>query len=195
MAKPIRICSVDGCDKRCRGHGYCHAHYRRWVKYGDPLAGHTYKGAVPAWITAHVGYGGDDCLPWPFESWSQGRGIIRLPGGQNMIASRYMCILAHGEPPTPEHEAAHNCGKGHLGCMNPRHLRWATSAENKADMIGHGTVMRGEKNAMAKLTVETVRQIRATPKNVTNREIAKQFGLSQNHTRLVRTGLKWSWVI
>jgi hypothetical protein len=189
-----KICSVPGCGKFCRSHGYCNAHHKRWVKYGDPLAGSTAKGAVPAWISAHVSYAGDDCLKWPFEAMSRGQGIVRLSGGRNMVASRYMCMLAHGAPPTPEHEAAHSCGKSHLGCINPRHLRWATSAENKADMIGHGTVMRGEKNAMAKLTVETVRQIRATPKNVPNRIIAEQLGLSQNHVRLVRVGIRWSWV-
>lgn len=189
-----KICSISGCGKFCRGHGYCQAHYQRWVRYGDPLAGATSKGAVPAWIKAHVNYTGDDCLKWPFESWSQGRGVIRLPGGQNMIASRYMCILAHGEPPTPEHEAAHNCGKGHEGCMNPRHLRWATRLENVADMEIHGTVMRGPKNRMSKLTIEQVREIRATPKSVTNRELAERFGMNHNHIRLVRAGIHWSWL-
>src|SRR4051812_20050425 len=33
-----RTCSVDGCDNRHYGHGYCAAHSRRWRLYGDPTA-------------------------------------------------------------------------------------------------------------------------------------------------------------
>lgn len=29
-------CKIDGCDSFCEGHGFCHKHYRRWRKYGDP---------------------------------------------------------------------------------------------------------------------------------------------------------------
>lgn len=33
-----------------------------------------------------------------------------------------MCELVYGKPPMPKHQAAHNCGKGNLGCINPKHL-------------------------------------------------------------------------
>lgn len=37
MSKPKRYCSVDGCERRCEGHGYCLLHYHRWKRHGDPL--------------------------------------------------------------------------------------------------------------------------------------------------------------
>lgn len=51
----------------------------------------------------------------------------------------YMCELVHGAPPTPDHEAAHSCGKGHEGCIHPKHLSWATHSENQLDRREHGT--------------------------------------------------------
>lgn len=33
------ICSVDGCDKPVFGRGFCRAHYNRFQRHGDPLAG------------------------------------------------------------------------------------------------------------------------------------------------------------
>ena len=33
-------CSIEGCDQEpCNGRGWCQAHYTRWHRHGDPLAG------------------------------------------------------------------------------------------------------------------------------------------------------------
>lgn len=38
-----RTCTIDGCDKRAAGHGWCQTHYMRWrrhleeVTYGENL--------------------------------------------------------------------------------------------------------------------------------------------------------------
>ena len=42
MARPIRYCSVDDCDRRCFGHGWCQKHYLRWRRHGDPCGGTDY---------------------------------------------------------------------------------------------------------------------------------------------------------
>jgi hypothetical protein len=39
MAKPKRICSIEGCCKNHLGHGFCRSHYKRFIKHGDPLGG------------------------------------------------------------------------------------------------------------------------------------------------------------
>lgn len=33
----LRLCSVDGCNKKHEAKGYCKSHYRSFHKYGDPL--------------------------------------------------------------------------------------------------------------------------------------------------------------
>jgi len=37
----MKVCSIDGCDKKHYGHGYCNKHYQKWKIHGDPLADKT----------------------------------------------------------------------------------------------------------------------------------------------------------
>lgn len=102
--------------------------------------------------------------------------------------------MAHGEPPSPEHEAAHSCGKGHLGCIHPHHVRWATPKENSADMVLHGTSVRGERNAAAILTKDQVREIFALKGKVRQIEIAHYFEVSQATVADIHRGGAWGWL-
>lgn len=185
----ISICSVDGCCKPRRGREWCAAHYARWRKYGDPLEMRKH-GAAQRWVASFaLSYEGDECLPWPFSRNARGYGTIG-----NTMASRYICEAVNGAAPTRKHQAAHNCGKGHEGCVNPRHLEWKTCSENQMDKIGHGTTNRGERNAAAKLTPEEVRQIRANAGSVSNRSQAAQYGVSSGHISQIVNGQKWAFL-
>jgi hypothetical protein len=93
---------------------------------------------------------GEECLPWPFSEAAAGYGRI-VVDGKHTLAHRHVCTLVHGEPPTPKHEAAHSCGKGHEACVSGDHLSWKTHADNQADRLIHGTSNRGKK--YRKLTV------------------------------------------
>src|SRR6185312_1870651 len=78
------------------------------------------KGKTFQWLLDHMGHHGDACMPWPFSKDGRvGRGGLTYRG-KSYWAHRLMCELAHGAPPTPKHQAAHNCGKGHYGCVNPK---------------------------------------------------------------------------
>lgn len=142
------ICSVADCERVGWRKGMCGAHYQRALKYGDPLAGRTMKGAPADFLRKHADYSADDCLTWPFSDKGNGYGMV-LFRGRRTTANRAMCELAHGKPPSASHEAAHSCGNGHLGCVNPRHLRWATKLENVHDAMKDGTASRGAKHAEA----------------------------------------------
>lgn len=50
-----RTCAVDGCERQARATGWCQAHYQRWFRLGDPLAGgppvdKPFRGSAPCSI-------------------------------------------------------------------------------------------------------------------------------------------------
>lgn len=189
-------CAFPGCPNPKSpkaGKGLCSSHYWQLHK-GRPLTPLAYRRnqCIP-WLEAHIAYEGDDCLKWPFSPGPNGYGQV-LYQGKNQPANRAMCDLAHGHPPTPEHEAAHSCGNGHLGCVNPKHLRWATTAENHADMIEHGTAIRGEKAYNAKLTAKAVKEIRALAGKLSQSKIGALYGIQQTHAGRIIRGERWGHV-
>ena len=49
-----RTCTIDGCDRKHYGRGYCNPHYKRWRRYGDPEAGQPTP-IVGATVCSHDG--------------------------------------------------------------------------------------------------------------------------------------------
>jgi hypothetical protein len=188
-----RICSVDGCDKPAHGRGWCKAHYLRWRRRGDPSAGRTAVGEPERFYREVVRpYDGKECLPWPFAQ-TKGAAIVIIDGNRHYVA-RLICEHVHGPAPTPEHEAAHSCGNGHLRCVAKGHLSWKTKAANEADKLIHGTHNRGERHPLRKLTEDEVRQIRALKGNLLQREIAEKFGISREQVSGIHRRIDWAWL-
>jgi hypothetical protein len=190
------FCSFAGCDNPKSpkaAKGLCNSHYWQLHK-GRPLTPLSYRrNVLLPWLEAHVDHDGDECLTWPFSLSDKGRPHLKV-NGKNKSAARVMCEMAHGKPPSRRHEAAHSCGNGHEGCINPKHLRWATPEENKADMIEHGTRIRGEKCWNARLTESAVLAIREFAHTMSKPAIASMFGINTHHvTRIIR-GDRWGHV-
>lgn len=187
-----RVCEIPGCGKKHEAKGLCFSHYARWRRHGDPLKGGTPSGAAIDWLRAHKDFEGHECLIWPFSTDERGYGQICQKGKKEKV-SAVMCKHRHGPPPTPYHEAAHTCGKGHLACVNPQHVRWATATENAADKILHGTVSRGAKRWSAKLTEANVIEIRSIV-SLSARTIADKFNVSERTIRDILSRRKWRWL-
>ena len=189
----LRLCSIPDCGKRHFGRGWCMPHYKRWRRHGDPLLGNIAHGEALKYFTEIVlPYSGDECLKWPYSGVA-GYGGIRIKG-QHRLVHRLVCEHVNGPPPTPDHEAAHLCGKGNEGCCAARHLVWKTHAGNMADTVGHGTSTKGERNPLAKLTDDDIRAIRLMRGAAPHSIIAKQFGVSRSCIGFILQGKTWAHV-
>ncbi len=172
-----RICSIPDCDKRRARRGE----------------------ALRFYIETVLPYEGDDCLIWPFA---------RTKGGYANLSGEYVhrkiCEEVRGPSPTPEHEAAHSCGKGKSGCVTKRHLSWKTRAENERDKFQHGTrsarkpyvrrprrSMQGDMNPNARLTAEQVAEIRDLSSSTRQIGLARQFRVSKQTVSLLLNGGSW----
>lgn len=170
-----RICSIPNCGKPHWGHGWCAAHHGRWLRHGDPLGGRTPEGVPLAFLEGVVlSYSSRDCLIWPFSK-VHGYGKVKI-NGSDVRVHRYVCARANGDPPSPEYEAAHNCGNA--SCVNPAHIRWATPSENQQDRVVHGTDSRGVKHPLAKLSESEIKEIRRLDGKFSCPQIAAKFGVT-----------------
>lgn len=77
-------------------------------------------------------------------------------------------------------------------CVEPRHLRYGTIAENALDKKARERAPRGVSNPKSLLTEEAVREIRAStlPSNV----LGAKYGVAGRTIRNVRTRRTWAWV-
>jgi hypothetical protein len=74
-------------------------------------------------------------------------------------------------------------------------LRAATRAENESDKLRHGTDCRGEKQWQAKLTCESVCEIRRLiSSGLSCVEIGRKFGVSRASIRSIAIGKNWAHV-
>jgi hypothetical protein len=130
-----------------------------------------------AWMKLQLETSSDECITWPFSRDSaNGRGRVGYKG-VSWWTHRLMCVFAHGEAPTPAHEAAHTCGKGHEGCVNPRHLEWKTASENHKDRRSHGTAVTNKWGPRGKITKEQAGKIRDLRGTLTQVQIGKLFDI------------------
>jgi hypothetical protein len=125
----------------------------------------TGYGEAQRWFRDHINYQGDECLIWPFAAPASKmtpnkKRPVFAHKGKSYGVSRAMCEENYGPPPTPKHESAHSCGNGHNGCVNPKHLRWATAQENTDDKRLHGTMLRGSQMKNSKINEDIAREMR-----------------------------------
>lgn len=191
--RPKEKCSIDGCGKKHLAQGYCKNHYWSFKTYGDATVRKIARTEdIEAFVESLSQQESDDCIAWPFGKLPNGYGSARV-GRKSTSASRMVCEKVCGLAPSKDHQAAHSCGKGHEGCVNPRHLRWRTPLENTLEKNDHGTMLRGAKAPGAKLSEANILEIRGRLNRgdkVTH--IAKDFSVWPACISRIKNGQRWS---
>lgn len=164
--------------------GYCGPHYARLLKYGDATGGGRYLGKTKAFIERLLTETHSECIIWPFAT-SRGYAYSAW-NGKYISVSRLLCRLKHGDPDDESMQAAHQCGNGSIGCVNPACLYWATPVQNSADKVRHGTKVTGELCGVSRLSNLDADAIR----NDTRRGvvIAAEYGVSPSQVSRIRSG-------
>jgi len=137
ISRAGRKCLVEGCEKPLLSQYYCGGHHNRLKSTGSLELGKAQHGQPVKYLfeLSTIEYQ-EECITWPFSKNNDGYGKLQY-GSKMRVASRVLCEIVYGDAPTEMHQAAHNCGNGHLACVNPHHLRWATPKENCLDIAIH----------------------------------------------------------
>ena len=130
------------------------------------------------------------CWEWTASRDRRGYGNFKFNGAQR--AHRVSYMLYRGSIPRGLN-VCHKCDN--RGCVNPDHLFIGTQADNVADMIAKGrqVSVRGSANGNSKLTELDIAEIRAA-KGITQKELAKKYGVGQAQISVIRLGQGWAFV-
>ena len=184
------ICSLGGCDRPAKAAGLCWAHYKRDRKARGPLPGRARIGDALRWLEENLDVATEGCLDWPFSRLTNGYAVVRYQGRPRSV-SRIVCERVNGPPPEPWYEAAHECGRGHEGCVNHRHLAWKTPTDNRGDKLRHGTHLSGARHPAARLTQEQAAEILSLKGRVKQSALAEKYGVSTPVICRIQSGMSY----
>lgn len=188
------ICKIDGCGNPARHMGWCRPHYRRWNRYGDPLAGgpRHYANPEEAIAARTIKDERTGCVEWIGSSDRRGYGQIRI-NGTSMKAHRVSWAATNG--PIPDGALVlHRCDNP--ACINPDHLFLGDHKANVDDMDAKGRRVnaqhKGSRCPGSKLSEANIPAIRADRR--TQHEIAKSYGISQSVVSKIKLHQAWAHV-
>lgn len=119
-------------------------------------------------------------------------GYLTVSLGGRSFCVHDLVLRAFVGPPPAGMEACHE--DGHRPNVALSNLRWDTRKANIADQDRHGTKAVGTKKPWAKLTEETVRQVRSLKGKHSQSKLAKMFGVSPSAIQSVHDGRTWKHV-
>lgn len=130
----MTACVMLSCPRPRYMRTWCRAHYKRWLRHGDPAGRYVMQGASLAERIERglpVDRTPDGCWEWQRSRLANGYGVISLPDGTTGIAHRVIYEHLVG-PVDPDLDLDHLCRA--KACCNPRHLEPVTRGENNLRM-------------------------------------------------------------
>lgn len=138
--------------------------------------------------------GPDECWEWQARRNMHGYGTFQLQAKQSKLAHRVCWQITNGEIPDGI-SVCHRCDNP--ACVNPAHLFLGTHLDNMRDMFAKGrrTAAHGNRHHWSKLCSCAVMAIRAlASEGVSQRDLARRFGVSRNCARSIIHGETWKEV-
>jgi hypothetical protein len=187
--KSIKICTIEGCHKPHDAKGLCYMHYAQ-IQRKHPLCIDNNITGERFWNKVALTADKNRCWIWQGGLHRRGYGRIKIIAHYH-LAHRIAWFLFHNKH--PEGNLLHSCDNP--PCVNPNHLREGTLQENVADQMKRGRHVCGEKSPFAKLTESEVVEIRRLiPCGMLQKNIAKQFNMSESKISDIKNRRSWSHV-
>lgn len=145
------------------------------------------------WNKVNIG-SSDECWEWIASKVPKGYGHMKISSNQKPgIAHRIAYDLTFGKIPQG-FCVLHHCDNP--SCCNPKHLFLGTYADNNFDRDKKGHTAWGEKNGIAKLSVEKVRKIRIlySMGSFSYNDLALKFNVGKTTIQNVINRESWSRV-
>lgn len=186
------MCLVPECDSAIVARELCSAHYQRWKRHGDPLAGNRRR---PSGLTEI------EVFAWfmpgqPPDSgcWDWGGSVVDGYGhfyidGKFVKAHRVAYHIYHGRPPLEGLDVLHSCDRPI--CCQPAHLEEGTHAKNMSDAALRRRMAHGEQHYKAKLTEVDVQWIREQSGTLRQKDMADALGVHQSTVSKIQSGEWW----
>lgn len=197
----MKICTVDGCERKHKSKGLCATHYKFYSVHGyiggkviKPLSERLF-----AKVDKSPGIGPNgDCWEWRGYVHPTGYGQIGRGKASEGMVHTHRAVYELTNGPIPEGLwVLHTCDN--RLCCNPAHLWLGTPKQNTQDMIAKGRrraaskVARGEDVTLSKLTEEKVRAMRAEPP-MTFKKLGAKYGVTAGTANKVILRQTWAHV-
>lgn len=113
-----------------------------------------------------------------------------LNGGDKKSRSVHTLVAkAFLGPKMDGQEARHLDGNAENNA--PANLVWGTRKENLGDKVAHGTIPFGEAHGRSVLSRAQIETIKIMAGKISQRKLAEQYGVCQQHVSNIQTGKRW----
>jgi hypothetical protein len=138
--------------------------------------------------------GRNECWPWIATTNEHGYGGINAGGKNGRLLKAHRVAASLAGMAVEGQQVIHFCDNP--PCCNPRHLRVGTMKDNVADMYGRDrSGLIGSRHPLAKLNESSViRILTLSAQGVSNRELARRFGVSPEMIRKIVQRISWKHV-